>query len=35
MGQEAPRFSLELQTKVSQHLSQQVQAKAGGGGTRN
>ena len=30
-GQEAPRFSLDLQTEVAQHLSQQCQAKEGGG----
>ena len=30
--QEAPRFSLDLQTEAAQHLSQQGQAKKGGGG---
>ena len=34
-GQEAPRFSLDLQTKVAQHLSQQGQAKEGGWGGSN
>ena len=30
-GQESPRFNLDLQTEAAQHLSQQSQAKGGGG----
>ena len=34
-GKEAPRFSLDLQIEVAQHLVQQGQAKEGGEGGNN
>ena len=33
--QEAPKFSLDLQTEAAQHLAQQGQAKEGGVGESN